>query len=168
MYALADGTGGFPILNTNDMLGGLAKIAQEQDEYYFLGYAPSDSPDGSCHTLRVKMDHGGYKVRARTGYCTMKPKDMLAGKPVEKDLEADATNAAAGAIGGTLEAPFFYTSSQRSARECHDGRSLILGAVQQGEGEIPRGYRRPRNRLRAGWLGRRAFQRPDHLRFRKR
>ena len=110
MYALADGTGGLPILNTNDLLGGLAKIAQEQDEYYFLGYAPSDSPDGSCHTLRVKMDHGGYKVRARTGYCTMKPKDMLAGKPVEKDLEADATNAASGAIGGTLEAPFFYTS----------------------------------------------------------
>lgn len=110
MYALADGTGGFPILNTNDLLGGLAKIAQEQDEYYFLGYAPSDSPDGSCHTLRVKMDQGGYKVRARTGYCTMKPKDMLAGKPVEKDLEADATKAASGEIGGTLEAPFFYTS----------------------------------------------------------
>jgi VWFA-related protein len=110
MYALADGTGGFPILNTNDLLGGLAKIAQEQDEYYFLGYSPSDSPDGSCHTLRVKMDHGGYKVRARTGYCTMKPKDMLAGKPVEKDLEAHATNSAPGEIGGTLEAPFFYTS----------------------------------------------------------
>ncbi|MGO9588824.1 MAG: VWA domain-containing protein [Candidatus Acidiferrales bacterium] len=110
MYALADGTGGFPILNTNDLLGGLAKIAQEQDEYYFLGYAPSDSPDGSCHTLRVKMDQGGYKVRARTGYCTMKPKDMLAGKPVEKDLEADATKAAAGEIGGTIETPFFYTS----------------------------------------------------------
>jgi VWFA-related protein len=110
MYALADGTGGFPILNSNDLLGGLAKIAAEQGEYYFLGYAPSDSPDGSCHTLRVKMDHGGYKVRARTGYCTMKPKDMLAGKPVEKDLETDAMNSAAGEIGGTLEAPFFYTS----------------------------------------------------------
>lgn len=110
MYALADGTGGFPILNTNDLLGGLAKIAQEQNEYYFLGYAPSDSPDGSCHTLRVKMDRSGVKVRARTGYCTAKAKDMLAGKPVEKDLEADATNSAAGAIGGTLEAPFFYIS----------------------------------------------------------
>ncbi len=114
MYALADGTGGFPIMNTNDLLGGLAKIAQEQDEYYFLGYAPSDSPDGSCHTLRVKMDRGGLKVRSRTGYCTAKPKDMLAGKPVEKDLEADAAKAAAGEIGGTLEAPFFYVSSHEA------------------------------------------------------
>jgi VWFA-related protein len=110
MYALADGTGGFPIMNTNDLLGGLAKIAQEQDEYYFLGYSPSDSPDGSCHTLRVKMDRGGLKVRARTGYCTAKPKDMLAGKPVEKDLEARAAAASGGDIAGTLEAPFFYTS----------------------------------------------------------
>ncbi|HEX4004431.1 MAG TPA: VWA domain-containing protein [Candidatus Acidoferrales bacterium] len=110
MYALADGTGGFPILNTNDLLGGLAKIAQEQDEYYFLGYSPADSPDGSCHTLRVKMDRGGLKVRARTGYCTAKSKDMLAGKPVEKDLELRAAAASGGNIGGTLEAPFFYTS----------------------------------------------------------
>jgi VWFA-related protein len=110
MYALADGTGGFPILNTNDLLGGLAKIAQEQDEYYFLGYSPSDSPDGSCHTLKVKMDRSGLKVRARTGYCTTRPHDMLAGKSVEKDLEAHAAASASGKIVGTLETPFFYTS----------------------------------------------------------
>ena len=110
MYALADGTGGFPILNTNDLLGGLTKIAQEQNEYYFLGYSPADSPDGSCHTLRVKTNRGGLNVRARTGYCTSKPVDVLAGKPIEKDLEAHATDAAAGGIGGSLEAPFFYTS----------------------------------------------------------
>jgi len=115
MYALADGTGGFPILNSNDLLGGLAKIAQEQDEYYFLGYSPSGAEDGSCHTLRVKMDHGGLKVRARTGYCTMKSKDILAGKPVEKDLEADATAATNGAIAGTLEAPFFYSSPNEAS-----------------------------------------------------
>lgn len=110
MFALAEGTGGFPILNSNDLLGGLSKIAHEQDEYYFLGYAPADSPDGSCHTLRVKMDRGGMNVRARTGYCTARPSDMLVGKPVEKDLEAHATAPTAGGIGGTLEAPFFYTS----------------------------------------------------------
>jgi hypothetical protein len=110
MYALADGTGGFPILNTNDLLGGLMKIAHEQDEYYFLGYSPVDSPDGSCHTLRVKANRGGLNVRARTGYCTSKPVDVLAGKPIEKDLEAHATGSVAGGMGGSLEAPFFYTS----------------------------------------------------------
>jgi hypothetical protein len=109
LYELAEGTGGFPIMNTNDLLGGLAKIADEQNEYYLLGYAPTDAPDGSCHALRVKVEHG-LKVRARTGYCTAKPTDMLAGKPIEKDLEARASGSAAAAMSGSIEAPFFYTS----------------------------------------------------------
>ena len=54
MYALASGTGGFPILNTNDLLPGLEKIAREQSEYYLLGYTPPESAAGSCHTLKVK------------------------------------------------------------------------------------------------------------------
>jgi VWFA-related protein len=110
LYALAEGTGGFPMVNSNDILGGLTKIAQEQNEYYFLGYTLPDSPEGSCHALRVKMEPSGLKVRARTGYCSAKSKDMLAGKPVEKDLESRAIAPDKGTIGGTLEAPFFYTS----------------------------------------------------------
>ncbi len=110
LYALAQGTGGFPILNSNDFLGGLTKIAHEQDEYYFLGYAPPDAPDGACHALRVKMERGGLQVRARSGYCTAKSKDMLAGKPAGKDLESRAASAEKGTITGTIEAPFFYTS----------------------------------------------------------
>jgi VWFA-related protein len=110
LYALAEGTGGFPILNSNDVLGGLTKIAHEQDEYYFLGYAPPDAPDGACHALRVKMERGGLQVRARSGYCTAKSKDMLAGKPAGKDLESRAAGAEKGTIAGTIEAPFFYTS----------------------------------------------------------
>jgi hypothetical protein len=110
LYALAQGTGGFPILNSNDFLGGLTKIAHEQDEYYFLGYAPPDAPDGACHALRVKMERGGLQVRARSGYCSARSKDMLAGKPAGKDLEARAAAVEKGTIGGTIEAPFFYTS----------------------------------------------------------
>jgi len=44
LHQLAEGTGGFPIYNTNDLLGGLAKIAEEQQEYYLIGYVPPDSP----------------------------------------------------------------------------------------------------------------------------
>jgi len=115
MYALASGTGGFPILNTNDLLSGLQKIAREQDEYYLLGYAPQESPDGSCHTIKVKVERGGTEVRSRSGYCNVRPTDLLAGKPIEKDLESRASSTAApGNMGGTLEAPFFYTSSNEA------------------------------------------------------
>ncbi len=110
LWMLAEGTGGFPILNTNDFLSGLEKIAREQNAYYLLGYAPAESPEGACHTLKVKVERGGTNVRSRSGYCNVKPPDILAGRPMEKSLEARATGSAPGNIGGTLEAPFFYTA----------------------------------------------------------
>jgi VWFA-related protein len=114
LYALAEGTGGFPIINDNDLLGGLSKIAHEQDEYYFLGYTPPDVAEGTCHALKVKMDHGGTQVRARSGYCTAKSKDMLAGKPEGSALEAHASSNDKGTVAGTLQAPFFYTSANEA------------------------------------------------------
>ena len=109
LYMLADGTGGFVILNTNDLLGGLEKIGKEQNEYYVLGYAPTDSPEGSCHTLKVKVDRGGTTVRARSGYCNVRPKDYLAGDPSEKELETRASASQAGSVAASMQVPFFYT-----------------------------------------------------------
>ncbi len=114
LYALAAGTGGFPIYNTNDLLGGLSKIADEQNEYYLLGYSPPEELDGACHTLRVKLDRHGTSVRSRTGYCNAKAKDFLKGKPVVSELEADAAGKSAGSVGGSLEAPFIYTSPNQA------------------------------------------------------
>ena len=114
LYALAEGTGGFPIFNTNDLLKGLQKIAAEQNEYYLLGFAPANSSEGSCHTLKVKVDRGGTNVRARSGYCNVKPSDALAGKPIEKELEAHASPQAAAAKEGSLQAAFFYTASNEA------------------------------------------------------
>jgi hypothetical protein len=110
MYQLADGTGGFVILNTNDLLGGLDRIAKDQNQYYLLGYKPAVSADGSCHSLKVKVERGGTSVRARTGYCNTRPVDLLAGNPVEKDLEARAGGEMKGNVAATMQAPFFYTS----------------------------------------------------------
>jgi hypothetical protein len=110
MYALADGTGGFVIKDTNDLLGGMQKIGQEQDEYYILGYTPADSPLGSCHVLKVKVDRGGTSVRARSGYCNVKSRDVLGGSQVEKTLETRAAAAQAGEIPATMQLPYFYTA----------------------------------------------------------
>src|SRR5205085_16700 len=77
LAALADGTGGFYIFNTNDLLSGLEKIGREQNEFYILGYAPPDTPEGSCHTLKVKMNQGGLHVRSRSGYCNVRMANVL-------------------------------------------------------------------------------------------
>jgi VWFA-related protein len=109
LYALAEGTGGFVILNTNDLLSGLEKIGKEQNEFYLIGYNPPESPEGSCHTLKVKVDRGGTTVRARTGYCNVHKPDLLSGKPAEKDLETRAQAAEAGTIPAPLQVSYFYT-----------------------------------------------------------
>jgi VWFA-related protein len=109
LAALAEGTGGFSIFNTNDLLGGLQRIGKEQSEFYLLGYVPTETPEGSCHTLKVKLNKGGMNVRSRSGYCNARPANVLEGKPLEKEMEGHAAGAEAGSIHGSLEAPYFYT-----------------------------------------------------------
>jgi VWFA-related protein len=110
LYQLADGTGGFVIVNSNDLLGGLEKIAKEQTHYYVLGYTPEVTPEGSCHTLKVKVERSGTVVRSRSGYCNVRPADILAGKPEEKDLESRANGSQAGNVSASMTLPFFYTT----------------------------------------------------------
>jgi VWFA-related protein len=111
LYMLAEGTGGFVILNSNDLVGGMERIAHDQGQYYLLGYTPSESAEGSCHTLKVKIDRGGTVVRSRSGYCNVRPPDLLAGKPQERELENRAKGSQPGNITASLAAPFFYTSA---------------------------------------------------------
>jgi VWFA-related protein len=111
LYELAQGTGGFVIGNTNDLLGGLQKIAAEQGQYYLLSYAPASSEEGSCHTLKVKVDRGDSVVRSRSGYCNIRPADVLAGKPIEKQLENQVAGSQAGNVVASMQAPYFYTSA---------------------------------------------------------
>ncbi len=110
LYSVAIGTGGFVIVNSNDLLTGLEKIGKEQTEYYILGYVPPEGPEGACHTLRVKVDRSGAQVRARSGYCATKPVDYLAGKPVSKELESRAMGSQSSDITGSLSVPYFYTA----------------------------------------------------------
>jgi VWFA-related protein len=110
LYQLAQGTGGFVIVNSNDLLGGLQRIAREQTQYYILGYTPAASEEGSCHILKVKVERGGAVARWRTGYCNSRPTDMLAGKPEEKQLESRMSGSQPGTIAASMLAPYFYAS----------------------------------------------------------
>jgi VWFA-related protein len=110
MQMLAEGTGGFAIYNTNDLLGGLQRITAEMNQFYVLGYVPHETEEGSCHTLRVKLNKGGMEVRSRSGYCNVRPTNPLEGKPVEKQMEAQASGAAEGTIHASMQAPYFYSA----------------------------------------------------------
>ena len=70
LHYLAWQTGGFAILNTNDMAGGFRRVLSDLRGYYLLGYdAPPGTPrnwDPGRVTVRVKR--AGLAVRARQGF----------------------------------------------------------------------------------------------------
>jgi len=45
-----------------------AKIAEELNSQYLLGYTSSHGADGKFHSIRVKVAGADYRVRARNGY----------------------------------------------------------------------------------------------------
>lgn len=109
LFALADGTGGRAIFNTNDLTGGLDSIMRDLDEYYTLGYAPPHPEEGSCHTIKVKMERHGTEVRFRSGYCQVPNGDILAGNSAGAALETLVASPQPGNVEMSLRAPYFYT-----------------------------------------------------------
>ncbi len=179
LHMLADGTGGFVIINTNDLEAGLEKIGRELNEYYLLGYTPADSEEGSCHALRVKVDRGGTHTRARSGYCNVRSRDMLAQSPVAKQLEMRAASKQDGDVDAMLQLPFFYTSPnvarvnvameipgtsfkfEKEKGKQHSELN-VLGIAYRKDGSVGRtiqryGESRLRNQARSGGLRQETF-----------
>ncbi len=107
---LANGTGGFVVRQPDDRIT-LSKISLEQNEFYILSYTPPDSPDGSCHKLRVKVKRDGLTIRSREGYCKRTPGALLSGNAAERTLEQRALASQNGNIPATIQAPYFYKSA---------------------------------------------------------
>jgi len=112
LFALATGTGGFVIKNTNDLTGGLDKISKEQAEYYLLGYVPPESKEDSCHKLRVRVERKGVSVRSRSGYCNARRQDLLTDAPAVKQLETLVSGSGSGTPASevAVQVPYFYSA----------------------------------------------------------
>ncbi len=66
---LASDSGGFTIKNTNDLGGGIQRIANESRAYYLIGYNPTNPlRDGRWRKIQVKVNRKNVNVRARKGY----------------------------------------------------------------------------------------------------
>lgn len=72
-YALSeitDESGGYTevIHQSSDLGPATARIAEELNQQYMLGYTLKRPPDSEFHSIRVRMKNELYKVRARRGY----------------------------------------------------------------------------------------------------
>jgi VWFA-related protein len=72
MRALAEGTGGFLIANTNDFRKSFQQLVQNLDTHYEVVYRPT-SPryDGRLRKIEVKLARNDLQVESRTGYFAM-------------------------------------------------------------------------------------------------
>ena len=69
LLELAENTDGLAIVNTNDFVKGVRKIADAVSAYYILGYYPTNSrTDGAVRTISVRLKSTGKRVRARHQY----------------------------------------------------------------------------------------------------
>ena len=84
LRALADETGGFAAVNTNQFANAFDRIVSDNSTYYVLAYyPPTDKKDGKFHRIDVRLTRPGLTVRARRGY--MSPKTKAAPKTTSKD-----------------------------------------------------------------------------------
>ncbi len=66
---LAEETGGFAVVNTNDLAGELKRIDAETSDYYVLGfYSSNPDPMKRIRLLDVKVDRPGVSVASRSAY----------------------------------------------------------------------------------------------------
>jgi VWFA-related protein len=136
LRALADETGGFAAINTNQFTTAFDRIVNDNSSYYVLAYyPPSAMKDGKFHRIEVKTTRPGLTVRARRGYMAPKPKP--APKTIAKDApspevsEALASPLNVSGLGMRLfAAPFKGTAPNASVLFGVEilGKDLSLGA----------------------------------------
>lgn len=74
LRAFTDETGGYTavIADVTELQRATAKIAEELNHQYLIGYAAPHSADGRFHTIRVRTRNEAYHVRSRRGYVATK------------------------------------------------------------------------------------------------
>ncbi|MEP6768798.1 MAG: VWA domain-containing protein [Acidobacteriota bacterium] len=87
LFALAHGTGGEVLKNTNDLSAQLKRISERTSLTYVLAFqAPQTGQDGHFHSLKVRVKRKGMRVSARAGYYETKSFQSMT--PLQRMLSA--------------------------------------------------------------------------------
>ena len=79
LRALAEQTGGFAVINNNNLSKGIERILNDQTGYYVLGYQPNsesfDAKKVKFNKLTVKVMRPDVRVRYRSGFFNIRDED---------------------------------------------------------------------------------------------
>ena len=69
LRVLADGAGGFAIVNQNDLAAGLQRIDEETSDYYVIGYYSTNAdPARRRRAIEIRVQRPDVTVKQRAGY----------------------------------------------------------------------------------------------------
>ena len=108
---IAEQTGGFALVNNNDLTGGVRRVAEAERGYYLIGYRPSgDTFDRRFHDITVRVKRAGVRVLSRRGFygVTDEERRPKPGRPGEQLLAA--LNSPFGASGVGVELTPLFTA----------------------------------------------------------
>jgi hypothetical protein len=117
---LARETGGFPIINNNDLSGGIRKILDDQS-YYLIGYQPDtdtfDTKTRRFNKLEIKVNRKDTLVRYRSGFFGITDEQIqkpIKQTPQQQIMSALSSPFSAGGISLRLNALFGSGAKQGS------------------------------------------------------
>jgi VWFA-related protein len=137
LRTLAEETGGFAAVNSNDFSNSFGRIIQDNSSYYVLGYYSSNTKrDGQFRSLTVRTKNPSYQVRARKGYVAPKGKPP-AGTPAPSAIAAsmamrDALDSPVPVTGLSLTAFAAPMAGAPSAK----GKASVLCVVEIEGGDL--------------------------------
>lgn len=120
LRTISNETGGFAIVNQNDMRAAFERLVQDNSSYYLLGYYSTDERrDGKFRDVTMRVTRPGLHVRARKGYTA--PRGSSAEPPASTPGASAAIREALGSpipiTGLTMSvfgAPFMGTAGKAS------------------------------------------------------
>jgi VWFA-related protein len=100
---LSQKTGGFTVVNTNDLNIGIEEALYDQQSYYLIGFDPEDEKfDQRRHSIKVKVNRPNLRVRSRSGFFGVSDSDRGNTRP---NAAPDAPNVRGRQILSALLAP---------------------------------------------------------------
>lgn len=133
MRALAIDTEGEALVATNDIEGGLTRIAADLSSYYLLGYSSTNTRlDGRFRSITVRVQRPGVRVRARRGYRSRTADEVSAIEPAVPDQAREALNQALNRVAGINARSTFRvrpTAWARGGGDRVDGAVWIVGEL---------------------------------------
>jgi len=151
LQLLADATGGRSILDANDLRPDLARMREDLDGFYSLGFTPAHTSDGHEHRIEVRIKKPGIRLRYRQSYRDKLPMEKVLDRtlaalyydiednPLEITAEVGDVAPAEGgqyAVPVRLKIPLFKLAILNRQDQTYEGKLRVLVAIRDDAGGI--------------------------------